>query len=138
MDITAMKATVAGIAAWLASLFGGWDTAIATLVLFMAIDYISGLVVAGVFNNSSKTETGALESGACFKGLCRKGMALFVVMIACHLDLLIGTTFVRDAVAIGYIINETISIVENAGLMGIHVPEAITKAVDVLKDKDGE
>ena len=58
----------------LASLFGGWDAALKTLIIFMAIDYITGLIVAGVFKTSEKTENGALESRAGWKGLCRKGV----------------------------------------------------------------
>ena len=60
----------------IAALFGGWDTALQTLVIFMAIDYITGLVVAGVFHASPKTKTGALESKAGWKGLIRKGETL--------------------------------------------------------------
>ena len=63
----------------IASLFGGWDTALQTLVIFMAIDYITGLVVAGVFHASPKTKTGALESKAGWKGLIRKGETLGLV-----------------------------------------------------------
>lgn len=69
----------------IASAFGGWDAALITLILFMAIDYISGLLVAGVFHNSKKTETGTLESRAGWKGLCRKGMTLLFVLIAYRL-----------------------------------------------------
>lgn len=116
-------------------LFGGWDTGIQTLLLFMAIDFFSGLAVAGVFHKSRKTETGALESGAGFKGLCRKCMILLFVLIAYRLDLAIGTSYIRDAVIIGFIANELISIVENAGLMGIPMPPVITKAIDVLTKK---
>jgi len=117
------------IGAFITSLFGGWDAALTTLVIFMAIDYATGLIVAGVFHNSSKTETGALESRAGWKGLCRKGMTLLIVLIACRLDLVMNTTFVRDAVIIGYIANETISIIENAGLMGLPIPAVITRNV---------
>ena len=56
----------------IASLLGGWDTALQTLIIFMAIDYITGLIVAGVFHTSPKTKTGTLESRAGWKGLCRK------------------------------------------------------------------
>lgn len=129
------------IGAFITSLFGGWDAASTTLVIFMAIDYATGLIVAGVFHNSSKTESGALESRAGWKGLCRKGMTLLIVLIACRLDLIMNTNFVRDAVVIGYIANETISIVENAGLMGLPIPSAITKAIEVLtkkNEKEGE
>lgn len=126
---------------FIASLFGGWDAALTTLVIFMGIDYVTGLIVAGVFHNSGKTESGALESRAGWKGLCRKGMTFLIVLIACRLDLIMNTNFVRDAVVIGYIANETISIVENAGLMGLPIPSAITKAIEVLtkkNEKEGE
>lgn len=118
-----------------ASLFGGWDTAIITLLIFMGIDYLTGLLVAGVFHNSSKSKTGALESRAGWKGLCRKGVTLLIVMIAARLDLILGTTVIRDAVVIAFVANETISIVENAGLMGVPIPAAIIRAIDVLNAK---
>lgn len=124
------------VGALVTSLFGGWDAALMTLIIFMAIDYITGLIVAGVFHNSRKTESGALESGTGWKGLCRKGMTLLVVLIAHRLDLTMGTDFIRNTVIIGYMANETISIVENAGLMGLPIPPAILKAIDVLKAKE--
>lgn len=116
----------------LASIFGGWDAAIVTLLIFMGIDYVTGLMVAGIFHHSTKSETGALESRAGWKGLCRKGVTLLIVIIAHRLDLMLGTTVIRDAVVIAFVANETISIVENAGLMGVPIPAAITKAIDVL------
>lgn len=119
----------------IASLFGGWDAALVTLVIFMAIDYVTGLLVAGVFHNSGKTENGTLESRAGWKGLCRKCITLLMVLVATRLDLVTGTNFIRDAVVIAFIANETISIVENAGLMGINIPPAITSAIEVLKKK---
>jgi len=117
------------------TLFGGWTAGMTTLVLFMAIDYISGLVVAGIFQNSNKSETGALDSKAGWKGLARKGMTLLIVLIAYRMDLLLNTNYIRDAVVIGFCVNELISIVENAGLMGLPMPAVITKALDVLKNK---
>lgn len=123
------------VGSFIASLFGGWDAALMTLVIFMAIDYVTGLIVAGVFKASTKSETGALESRAGWKGLCRKGMSLLIVLVAYQLDVVMGSTFIRDAVIIAFIANETISIIENAGLMGIPVPAVIIKAIDVLKSK---
>ena len=134
-----MKKTICAI--WgiagsaIASLFGGWDAGLATLLIFMAIDYMSGLIVAGVFHTSNKTDTGALESRAGWKGLCRKCMTLLFVLVAYRLDLVIGTNYIRDAVIIAFIANETISLVENAGLMGIPLPAVIIKAIDVLQKK---
>ena len=101
----------------------------------MAIDYVSGLIVAGVFKNSSKTASGGLESKTGWKGLCRKCMTLVLVLVAYGLDLVIGTNYIRDAVVIAFIANETISIVENTGLMGVKLPAAITKAIDILQKK---
>ena len=134
----AICTTAGAIGGVIASLFGGWDAGLATLVMFMAIDYVSGLVVAGVFHNSKKTASGALEGKAGWKGLCRKGMSLLFVLIAYRLDLAIGSNYIRDAVIIGFIVNETISIVENAGLMGVPLPEVINKAIDILTSKSEE
>lgn len=119
----------------IAALFGGWDTGLATLIVFMVIDFGSGIVVAGVSHKSRKTETGALESRTGWKGLCRKCMTLFFVLIAYRLDLVIGTNYIRDTVIIGFIANELISIVENAGLMGIPLPSVIQKGIDILTSK---
>lgn len=102
----------------------------------MGVDYVSGLVVAGVFKNSHKTASGALESRAGYKGLCRKAMVLVFVLIAYRLDLTIGSNYIRDTVIIGYIANELISITENAGLMGLPLHPAIKKAIDVLQNKE--
>lgn len=118
------------------ALFGGWDMSVITLIIFMAIDYITGLIVAGVFNKSKKTDNGALESRAGWKGICRKGMTLLIVLIAHRLDLVMGSNFIRDVVVIAYIANEAISIIENAGLMGIPIPAIIVRAIEVLKNKN--
>lgn len=116
--------------------FGGWSSAITTLVIFMAVDYISGLITAGIFHKSNKTESGKLESRAGWKGLCRKGITLLIVLVACRLDIIFNTTFIRDATAIAFICNEGISIIENAGLMGINIPDVIKNAIEILKEKN--
>lgn len=118
----------------LLELFGGWDRALQTLMIFMAVDWITGgILLPGVFGKSPKSPNGALESRAGWKGLCRKVMTLFYVLIGAQLDNLLGIDYVRDAVCIGFIANETLSIIENAGLMGIPLPEGIKKAVDILQ-----
>lgn len=132
---SAILTSVGAVGGFVASLFGGWDTALVTLIIFMGVDYLTGLIVAGVFHNSEKTASGTLESRAGWKGLCRKGVSLLVVLVACRLDLIMGSDFIRDAVVIAFIANETISIIENAGLMGVPIPAAIVKAIDVLNAK---
>lgn len=122
----------------IAAAFGGWDQGLSTLIIFMVIDYLSGLIVAGVFHNSKKTETGTLESRAGWKGLCRKCVTLLFVLVAYRLDLAIGVDYIRNAVIIGFIANELISIVENAGLMGIPLPAVIQNAIDILTRRSGD
>lgn len=119
-----------------ASWFGGWSASLTTLVIFMGVDYLSGLIVAGVFHKSPKTETGTLESNAGFKGLIRKGMMLLFVLIGHRLDVAVGTSYIRDAICIAFMANELISVTENAGLMGIPIPAIITNAIDILKKKE--
>ena len=108
--------TLIGLAgSTLAVCFGGWDKFLQTLLLFMAIDWITGeILLPVVFGKSQKSENGALESRAGWKGLCRKGMTLLYVLIAARLDALMGTEYLRDAVCIGFIANEGLSITENA------------------------
>lgn len=123
------------IGAAVAAFFGGWDGAMTTLVIFMAIDYATGLLVAGVFHKSEKAQHGGLESRAGWKGLVRKGVTLLIVYVACRLDILLGTNYVRDAVIIAFVLNEVLSITENAALMGVPIPAPIQKAIELLRAK---
>ena len=119
---------IGAVGSFIASIFGGWDTALATLLIFMA-------VVAGVFHASPKSENGALESKAGFKGLIRKGLVLVVILVACRMDMLLGVNYIRDAACIAFIVNELISMVENFGLMGVPFPEPIKEAIELLQKK---
>lgn len=144
MDVSGVKVAICGgigvVGSVIAEVFGGWDAAMITLVTLMIIDYIMGVLVAAVWHNSPKSETGTLESRAGWKGLCRKGVVLLIVLVAARLDIVLGTSnIVRNAAIIGYSANELISIVENAGLMGVPIPSIIQKAIDVLQKKaEGE
>ena len=122
----------------IAAAFGGWDAGLMTLVILMAIDYLTGFLVAAIWHKSPKSPNGALESKAGWKGLCRKGVTLLIVLIGARLDELMGTNFVRNAVIIGYSVNELISIIENAGLMGVPVPDVLQKAIEILQKKGSE
>ena len=121
-----------------AALFGGWPWVLNALVILMGLDYVSGLVVAGVFHNSPKSQNGGLESHAGLKGLIRKIFILALVAVAHIADRLLGTTFFQYAAAIAFCVNEIISILENAGLMGIKIPKVFRKAIDVLRNKAEE
>jgi len=135
MRANILYSTIGAIGGFVAMAFGGWSDALITLIVFMALDYVTGLIVAGIFKKSKKSENGALESRAGFKGLCRKGVALMIVLVAVRLDIIMHTTYIKDAVIIAFVVNESISIIENAGLMGIPIPPVIAKAIDVLRNE---
>lgn len=136
-NVKTVICTVLGvIGGFIAQLFGGWTEDIVTLISFMAVDFVMGLLLAGVFHKSNKSENGNLNSRAGWKGLCKKCVTLLFVLIAHRLDVSLGTEYIRTATIIGFIANEVISIVENAGLMGLPLPKVITKAIDILKKED--
>lgn len=125
--------TIAGaVGAFVGAALGGWDLAILTLSVFMLIDYVTGFLVAAVFHKSKKTESGGLKSHEGWKGLCKKCTVFLLVVVANLLDKQTGMTCIRDGVCAAFIVNETISILENSALMGIPIPAIITKALDVL------
>jgi toxin secretion/phage lysis holin len=120
----------------IASAFGGFGVALQVLIIFIIVDYITGLVVAGVFQRSGKSDNGALESRAGWKGLCRKVFTLVLVLVAAQVDRLIGQgTLVRDAVILTFVVNEGLSILENIGLMGVPMPDKLKNALEILKGK---
>lgn len=122
------------VGGFLSRALGGWTNDIITLLIFMSIDMITGILIALFWHKSDKSKNGCLESGACFRGLVRKCAMLFFVMIAVRLDMLIGTDYIRTAVIIGFITNEAISVIENAAVMGLPLPEVLLKAIDILKN----
>ena len=123
---------IGAAAAWA---FGGWDTAMVALVVCIAVDYLSGSIVALVFHKSTKTETGAYNSAYGLKGLCKKGLMLIFVLVAVQIDRVLGTDYVRNAVCIGFCTNEILSIMENLGLAGIPMPQAVVKALELLQKR---
>lgn len=126
---------VGAVGAAITQAFGGWGEDMVTLLIFMAIDFSLGLLIAALWQKSSKSESGALNSNSAWKGIVKKGVTLLVVLIAHRLDVLIGTEYIRTAVVIAFCANELISIVENLGIMGVPLPNVIKKAIEVLQSK---
>ena len=116
-------------------LLGKVNFQIIILSIIMLIDYILGIILAGIFHKSPKSETGRLESKAGFKGIIRKAAYFLVVIIANFTDLISGNSFIRDCVIVCLIINDIISIIENLGLMGVPIPKVLINAIDILKRK---
>ena len=124
--------TVVGVVgSFVAWLFGGWDTALATLLIFMAVDYVTGLIVAA----AGKSPKGKLSSKFGWRGLAKKCVSLLLVLVAAQLDVVLGMDYVRAGVCVAFLCNEVISILENAGLMGVPLPAALKNAVELLQSK---
>lgn len=117
----------------LMELVGGWDATLKLLLAMMGLDYISGLTV-GCVGRSPNSATGCIDSRAGLSGLLKKGLILMVLAVAAQLDATIDGEFVRAATAWFYIINEGISVLENAALAGIRLPEKLLKVLGVAKE----
>ena len=131
-------AAVGTLGAWLAYLLGGWDVALGIMFLAMALDYLTGILVA-LMGKSTKTETGTFRSSVAFAGLTKKMMMLVIVMVATMLDRLVGTDGVCRIAAIGfYVANEGMSIIENASAMGVPFPQGLLDMLKRLRDKSSK
>lgn len=129
----------AGIGTAILGLLGGWDNLVLVLIVAMAIDYISGLLVAAL-KRSKKTETGGISSKVGFAGLLKKGGILLVVVLAYHLDILLGdlgiaAAVTRTMVILVFIANEGISVIENVGLLGVPLPVQLVNVLEQLRGK---
>ena len=126
---------IGALGSFIAQSLGGWTSDMQTLIILMGIDIVMGLLIAGFWKKSSKSKTGTINSASMAKGLIRKGGYLLIILLAYRLDKSLGTDYIRTAAIIAFIANEAISIIENAGIMGIPIPSVITKAIEVLKQK---
>ncbi|SDY18282.1 toxin secretion/phage lysis holin [Evansella caseinilytica] len=128
MTETVMKCAVAATGAIASFIFGGWSTLLAVLLTLVVIDYVTGVMASYIVGN--------LTSDAGLKGIAKKVFIFAMVAVAHIIGLLLGdTSLIKDAVIFFYIINEIISIFENAGRAGIPLPAKIKKAVKNLREK---
>ena len=130
--------TVIGvIGGFIATMLGGWDSAMVTLIIFMGIDFTTGLIAAAM-GKSKHSKTGRMSSKAGWVGLAKKFCILLMIIVAVRMDVMVGTTYIRDATCIGFCVNELLSIVENTSLMGVPYPPAIKKGIEVLQKRAGK
>ena len=125
---TKIQTAAAAIGGYLGYFVGGVDGLMTALILFMVVDYITGLMCA----ISDRT----LSSAVGFRGICRKVLTLMLVGIAHIVDLhVVGTgQALRSAVICFYLSNEGVSVLENAGHLGLPIPE---KLKDILAQLHG-
>lgn len=128
-------AALAALGALIANALGGWTADMKVLVFMMGADYLTGILVAALWQRSNKSETGALDSKAGFRGLCKKGVILLLVWLGVLLDGALGVSYIRTAVILFFMGNEGLSLLENIGLMGVPFPDFLKKALEALRDK---
>ena len=121
-------ATIGGFIGWF---LGGFDGLLYALLAFIIIDYITGVLCA-IENHELSSEVG-------FKGVTRKCMIILLVGIANIVDIdVIGTgSVLRAAVCFFYISNEGLSILENAAILGLPIPEQLRKVLKQIKNRAG-
>lgn len=117
------------VGGWLGYFLGGCDGLLYALIAFVVIDYITGVMCA-IINRE-------LSSAVGFKGIFRKVLIFLLVGIANIIDVqVIGTGAVlRTAVIFFYISNEGVSLLENAGHLGLPIPEKIKTVLEQLHDR---
>ena len=131
----AVLVCVAGVGSMWSEALGGWDGFLKVLVAMMCCDYITGILVAGIWKNSGKSDSGALDSKAGFKGIIKKAIILMLVWLGALMDQGLGMNYVRNAICMFFIGNEGISLLENIGLMGVKCPAFLQDAFEVLRKK---
>lgn len=122
----------AAIGGWLGYFLGGCDGLLIALVVFVVVDYLTGVMCAIADHK--------LSSVVGFKGICRKVLIFLLVGIANILDVqVIGSgSVLRTAVIFFYISNEGVSLVENAAHLGLPVPDKLKDVLEQLHDRDGK
>ena len=130
------KSIVAGTGAVTGYLYGGWDTLLQVLLIFVIVDYLTGIIAGGT--------NGKLSSKVGFRGILKKVLIFIIVAVAHWVDVAVGVALgedvaiFRNATIFFYLANELLSITENAGEMGVPIPEKLMNAVEILKGKEEE
>ena len=131
--------TISAIGGLIVEFLGGVDTILIALVMFMVVDYVTGLAVALIFHKSKKTEGGGASSKEGFKGIVKKICILLLVGLAHEVDIIVGADYIRSITIMFFVANEGLSVLENAGLMGVKYPSFLVKALETLRDRaEGE
>ena len=128
---TKLQMACAALGGWLGYFLGGLDGLLIALIVFMALDYITGLMCAIVDKK--------LSSAVGFKGICKKVLIILLVGVAHTVDLhVIGSgSALRGAVVCFYLSNEGLSLLENAAHIGLPIPEKLKDVLEQLHNREG-
>ena len=135
MRKTTFNVLIGSCCGLLSAFLGEFTTGLKSLLIFISLDILTGFLCALVFRKSPKTETGGISSRVAFKGFCQKVFIITLVGIAHRLDLLLGINYLRYASVFAFFSSELISIVENAGSMGVPIPKLVKDSIDILNRK---
>ncbi|WP_226680624.1 phage holin family protein [Sutcliffiella horikoshii] len=108
-------------------LYGGFSSLLMFLIMFVVVDYLTGIMAAYVEKR--------LSSRVGFKGIAQKVFIFALVSIAHVLDIILGTNLIKDVTILFYLVNEFISIMENASRLGVPIPNILKKVIDAIKKK---
>ena len=127
---TKIQIAVTALGGWLGYFLGGLDGLLITLIVFAALDYITGVMCAIVDKN--------LSSAVGFKGICKKVLILMLVGVSNIVDVhVVGTgSALRGAVICFYLSNEGLSLLENAGHIGLPIPDRLKDILAQLHKRD--
>lgn len=135
LDFTVIVGLIGG---FFGQLFGGMDTMMRTVIIFMVTDFLINILSSMLLGNSKKTESGKLKSDTMGKGIIKKVMLLLMILIANQLDIVLGLDYIRYTVCIGLIFNELTSILETWSISGLKYPRVLDKILDILDNKQEE
>ena len=127
---TKIQIAVAALGGWLGYFLGGVDGLLIALIIFMALDYITGLMCAIMDKK--------LSSAVGFRGICKKVLILMLVGVANILDIHVvgqGSTL-RGAVIAFYLSNEGLSLLENAAYIGLPIPDKLREILAQLHKRE--
>lgn len=134
--ITAIMTVCSTVGSVIALAVGGFDYLLYCFIAMMAIDVITGILLA-VGGNSRLTTSGYFSWAVFRKGIAQKGMMLIVVMIAHIIDIAIGIELLRDVVVLFYLAEEALSALENAEMLGLPLPAKLKQILQVLEEETG-
>jgi toxin secretion/phage lysis holin len=129
---TKIELAAAAMGGWLGYFLGGMDGLLIALVVFMGIDYLTGIMCAIAEKQ--------LSSAVGFRGICKKVLILLLVGLAHIVDMhVVGTgSALRGAVICFYLANEGLSLTENAARLGLPIPEKLKTVLSQLHNRTGE
>lgn len=122
-----------------AEALGGMDILLSSLLTVMVLDILTGVTVAVWLHASPKTKDGDFSRNVLFKGLFQKALILAIIALSVILDKVLGIAMVRDTMMLFYVLEEAVSVIENADRLGVRIPKKLKQVLKILESEiDGD